>query len=57
MGLTTWIGRSSTARARVLVVEVPGWALTRVATEQAVGARGWRPALSPADADVLMVCG
>lgn len=57
MGLTTWVGRASTTRARVLIVEVPGWALTRVTVEQAVGARGWRPALSPADADVLMVCG
>jgi hypothetical protein len=41
----------------VLVVEVPGWWATRVAVEQDLVRRGWQVALSPADADVLVVCG
>ncbi len=57
MGLTSWINRTATGGARVLLVEVPGSAHTRIAAEQAVRALGWRPALSPADADVLLVCG
>lgn len=48
---------AAVAGAHVLVVEVPGWWLERVAVEQAVAARGWRPAVAPADADVLLVCG
>ncbi|MGY2078475.1 hypothetical protein [Modestobacter sp. SYSU DS0657] len=54
MGLTT---RLATRRAAVLVTEVPGWAATRCAVEREVRSRGWRPALSPADADLLVVCG
>ncbi len=44
-------------RLHVLVVEVPGWWSTRVATQQQLSARGWAEASSPADADVLLVCG
>ncbi|MQA35611.1 hypothetical protein [Modestobacter roseus] len=51
------ITRLATRRTAVLVVEVPGWAATRWAVEREVRDRGWRPALSPADADVLVVCG
>ncbi len=36
---------------------MPGWPLTRIAVERAVLARGWRYALSSADADLLVVCG
>ncbi len=43
--------------AHALVVEVPGSWRTRVAAERNVAARGWRLAISPADADVLVVCG
>ena len=50
---TSW----AVARAHALVVEVPGWWATRVAVEQDLARRGWQPALSPADADVLVVCG
>lgn len=45
------------SRVHVLVVEVPGWWTTRVTVEQALVARGWPAATSPADADVLVVCG
>lgn len=57
MGLRDWVARRGARTAHVLVVEVPGAWPTRVRVEQQVGARGWRLALSPADADVLAVCG
>ncbi|MCZ2839347.1 hypothetical protein [Modestobacter sp. VKM Ac-2985] len=44
-------------RTTVLAVEVPGWSRTRCALEQHVRTRGWRLAGSPADADLLVVCG
>ncbi|RKN50405.1 hypothetical protein [Micromonospora endolithica] len=57
MGMTDAIARSAVRHAHVLVVEVPGHWLTRVAVERHVSARCWRLATSPADADVLAVCG
>ena len=44
-------------RAHVLVVEVPGHWRLRAAVERRARWRGWRLAESPADADVLAVCG
>lgn len=41
----------------VLVVEAPGGWLTRAAIEREIGRRGWRLALSPADADAIVVAG
>ncbi len=52
-----WLSRTAVRGTHVLIVEVPGWALTRIAIERAVAVRGWRPALTPAAADVLVVCG
>lgn len=43
--------------AHVLVLEVPGWERVRMRVELESKARGWRLALSPADADVLLICG
>ncbi|OLT40128.1 hypothetical protein BJF86_04740 [Serinicoccus sp. CNJ-927] len=57
MGLREVLARSAARHAHVLVVEVPGWDGLRMATERAVLERGWRLACSPADADVLVVCG
>jgi hypothetical protein len=57
MGLSALLARVAVRRASVLLVEAPGWALTRYAAERLLVERGWRPALSPADADVLLVCG
>ena len=54
MGL---IAALAVLRAHVLVVEVPGRPLLRLRAEAAVRARGWRLASSPADADLLLVCG
>ena len=51
------LARYAVQRAHVLVVEVPGWWSLRVAVERQVLARGWLLSESPADADVLVVCG
>ena len=51
------LARYAVRRAHVLVVEVPGWWSLRVAVERQVLGRGWQLAESPADADVLVVCG
>jgi len=58
MGLRESLARYAVRSAHVLVAEAPGanWH-TRVTVERHVLARGWRLASSPADADVLAVCG
>lgn len=55
MGVT--LARLAASCAHVLLVEVPGQWRLRARTERAVLARGWVLAASPADADVLVVCG
>ena len=57
MGLSDVLARLSVRATQVLVVEAPGQWLTRVELEQQMLRRGWRPAWTPADADVLAVCG
>ncbi len=57
MGLSDWFARLAVGRAHVLVVAGPGSFRLRVLLEQAVQVRGWVLALTPADADVLAVCG
>lgn len=57
MGLIDRLGRSAGRHAHVLVIEIPGHWQTRAAVERAALARGWNLAPSPADADVLAVCG
>ncbi|WP_338748308.1 hypothetical protein [Janibacter alittae] len=57
MGLTTWITRRAVRSAHVLIVEMPGHWTTRVHVERVVRAWGWHPAVAPADADLLIVCG
>ncbi|KAE8764853.1 hypothetical protein [Georgenia thermotolerans] len=57
MGVRQAVTRAAAEGAHVLLVEVPGWWRTRAAVERAVLARGWRLALTPADADALVVCG
>ncbi|MCZ2820548.1 hypothetical protein O2V63_09420 [Modestobacter sp. VKM Ac-2977] len=51
------LNRLAARRTAVLAVEVPGWSRTRCALEEHVRDRGWRLAGSPADADLLVVCG
>ncbi len=41
----------------MLVVGVPGWDRTRMSVESELARRGWAAATSPADADVLVLCG
>ncbi|WP_027644495.1 hypothetical protein [Salinispora oceanensis] len=57
MGVSGALARLALRHAHLLVIEVPGNWLTRVAVERLAGARGWRLAVSPADADILAVCG
>ncbi|WP_406079090.1 hypothetical protein [Micromonospora sp. NBC_00858] len=57
MGLSNALARYAVNHAHVLLVEVPGHWLTRAAAEQHLLARGWLFASSPADADVLALCG
>ena len=57
MGLNERLSRMAARRAHVLIVEVPGAWVIRLHLEGALRERGWRMALSPAEADVMAVCG
>ena len=57
MGLTRMLAHLAIRTARVLIVEAPGQWLTRAELEQQMLRRGWRAARTPAEADVLVVCG
>jgi hypothetical protein len=57
MGVIDALARRAVRRGHVLVAEAPGHFSTRAALERCVLARGWALAESPADADVLAVCG
>lgn len=57
MGLRQRLVKLALRRPHALLVEVPGWWHTRVEAERAMRQPGWRAALSPAEADVLVVCG
>lgn len=57
MGVNDALARYAGRRAHVLVAEAPGnWEL-RAFVERRLSRRGWCPAMSPADADILAVCG
>lgn len=57
MVLSPALARFALARPHVLLVGVPGWDLTRLAAEAELGRRGWPSAVTPAGADLLLVCG
>lgn len=57
MGLIRILAHLAVNSTRVLIVEAPGHWLTRVELEQQMALRGWRAAWTPANADVLAVCG
>ncbi|KPN49457.1 hypothetical protein AN933_21880 [Mycobacterium intracellulare subsp. chimaera] len=57
MGMTDLLARLAARRVHVLTVEVPGDWVVRAEVERSLAARGWCAAVSPADADVLAVCG
>lgn len=55
--MTQLLARCAARRAHVLTVEAPGYWAVRAEAERRLRARGWCVATSPADADVLAVCG
>jgi hypothetical protein len=57
VGVTGLLLRVGAARPHVLVAAMPGGAAVRLAAEEQLRRRGWPAALSPADADVLLVAG
>ena len=57
MGVSGLLVRAAAARPHVLVAAMPGGAAVRLAVEEQLRHRGWPAALSPADADVLLVAG
>ena len=57
MGVTAVLARWASTRVHVLIVSVPGWDESRMLLEAELDRRGWKVALSPADADLLAVCG
>lgn len=57
MGLSERLAQTAARRPHVLLVPVPGHRAVRWAAEDALDARGWPCACSPADADVLLCCG
>jgi hypothetical protein len=57
MDLRRLLLRLASARPHVLLVALPGATEARLAVEAELGRRGWPAAVSPADADVLVVAG
>ena len=51
------LARLGGTRLHVLIVETPGSLAVRAAVERGCAERGWVSALTPADADALVVCG
>ena len=57
MGVTGLLLRAGAARPHVLVAAMPGGTAVRLAAGEQLRCRGWPAALTPADADVLLVAG
>jgi len=57
VGLSDVLARYAARRAHVLIVETPGSWIVRARLERQLIQRGWCLGLTPADADVLAVCG
>ena len=57
MGMTGLLLRAGAARPHVLVAAMPGGTAVRLAAEEQLRRRGWPAALTPADADVLLIAG
>jgi hypothetical protein len=55
--LTGVMLRAGAARPHVLIAAMPGGTAVRVAAEQELRRSGWPAAMTPADADVLLVAG
>ena len=57
MGVTAALARFATTRPHLLVVEAAGGAAARLRVERLARQGGWALVDTPADADVLIVCG
>lgn len=57
MELTRTLVRLAATRPHVLLAVAPGATAVRLAVERALRERGWAEAASPADANLLIVCG
>jgi hypothetical protein len=57
VGLTGVLLRAGATRPHVLAVTMPGATAVRLAAEDYLRRRGWPAALTPADADILLICG
>lgn len=57
MGVTERLARFAARRAHVLVVEVPGHWVIRAILVRRIIERGWCVADSPAEAEILAICG
>ena len=57
MDLTGVLLRAGAARPHVLAVTMPGATAVRLAAEDFLRRRGWPEAMTPADADILLICG
>ncbi|MEU0510924.1 MULTISPECIES: hypothetical protein [Amycolatopsis] len=55
MDLTSWLLRRTPVRP--LIAAAPGGTAARLAAEREARVRGWRPALNPAEANLLIVAG
>jgi hypothetical protein len=55
--LTGALLRAGAARPHVLAVTMPGAAAVRLAAEEQLRRRGWPAAMTPADADILLIAG
>lgn len=57
MVLSEVLARAAVTRCHVFLAEVRAGTGPRMAVERELDRRGWVEALSPADADILCVCG
>jgi len=57
MDLTGALLRAGAARPHVLIATMPGTTAVRLAAEEQLCRRGWPAAMTPADADILLVAG
>lgn len=57
MDLTGVLLRAGATRPHVLAVTMPGATAVRLAAEDYLRRQGWPEAMTPADADILLICG
>jgi hypothetical protein len=55
--LTGMLLRAGATRPRVLAASMPGATAVRLAAEEQLRRRGWPAGMTPADADILLICG